>query len=129
MFIPFWSAFRLRNAMRNRVPISDNDFAGQIRSASDHRALIIAVRRAFARCCKVPPEAIYPDDIVYDLADILFPFVGWDETEFLNQLEEELRFTIKYGAIVFPYAARYSVSAWIPLVVRQVQEVVRSQAI
>lgn len=127
--------------MRDRTPLSDESFADQIDLPSDNRGLIIAVRRAFARCCRVPPEAIYPDDSVYDLADILFPFVGWDELEFIFALELETSFKVRRGSINFPTSrARRTgwlaprriesgipIREWITIVVPQLREVMRSQ--
>jgi hypothetical protein len=138
MFIPFWTAFRLRQMMCNRAPLSDNDFVRQVRLSSNYCDIVIALRRAFARCCKIPPEAIYPGDSFYDLAnDLMYLGLGWDETEFLLALEEE-GFSIKSGAVTFPPDNRYAfwrrrvapgicVSEWIAQVAPQITGHAQSQ--
>jgi hypothetical protein len=86
--------------------LPDGDFVSQADLAADYRALVLSVRRAIGRCCKVPPETIYPHDIFEDLIERLM-MAGWDELEFLLALRAETGLKIKQGSIKFPRVARW----------------------
>ena len=138
MFVPFWSTSRRRRAMRNRVPMPDDQFARELGLPNDNWAFAMTLRRVFGRCCKIPPESIYPDDSFYDLAgEFMYLGLGWDELEFLFALEVELGFKIRKGKVAYPPDDRYvlwrrrapgiRVSEWISQVAPQLQKVVRTR--
>jgi hypothetical protein len=86
----FFQARRLRKEMADRVPLSDDDFVARIGWPGEDRRPVVWVRHALAKCWKISPGAIYPDDIFQDFAELLM-LIGWDELEFSIVLGREIK--------------------------------------
>ena len=71
-----------------REPLPDDAFLRDAGAQAADAELFLAVRRAMAQLCRLPPEMIRADDNPEELCGLMS--TGWDEGGFRMFLEEEL---------------------------------------
>ena len=83
---------RRRRFLEGREAMPDEVFATNAGVVDEDLTALIAVRRAFAAQCGLPPETIYVDDNWHELNELTFD--GFDTVEFWIAVEHELKQTI-----------------------------------
>ena len=68
--------------------LPDEDFLREVGARSDLARFVTAARRAVARICHVPSEAIHPNDAPATLAGLAT--FDWDELQVIMHVEREL---------------------------------------
>jgi len=71
-----------------RAPLLDAGFLAGITIPPDTQHGAMALRREMARLCRIPPEAIRPDDRQADLRRLIS---DWDLLDFVLVIEEALQ--------------------------------------
>jgi len=71
-----------------REPLPDDAFLRDAGAQAADAELFLAIRRAMAELCRLPPEMIRADDNPEELCGLMS--TGWDEGGFRMFLEEEL---------------------------------------
>jgi hypothetical protein len=80
----------LRKRFQNAKRLEDPQFLEALGAQGDDRALQLVVRKAMANLCDLPPERIHPQNSMRDLCRLIKGWDGWDDTSYLEALEQEL---------------------------------------
>jgi hypothetical protein len=85
---------------RGREPLFDIEFVDNVGAGDDQAANCIAVRRAMAGMCRIPPEMVRDTDDIRELCRLMFD--GWDDLDFCFRLEKELNVKVACSRIPHP---------------------------